>query len=801
VPVVPLTLAVVAACTSEPNTPTHPSATKIRVQVSAYVGIPEGRIVDVTAFYQRDGHPAPLATGRFPVDTGEREISFEADITLCFASGSQCPLELAVALRDTAGQFIDSTSVGPIGVGSTATATFPPVILRRVAKIAIPAVAGPVAIGDSVRLTTVQSDAFGTTLAARPVKWTSSAPNIARVSAAGFVTGLFPGRAVITAEREEQSATVAITVPFQAVTRWQSSRPLTPGPTPFNTYGIWAAGPQQIYFAGDGGFAIYDGTAARVVTNSQCCFRAISGSSPTDVHLVGDNTTDGIISYFNGTTILSRPTPTRQFLTGVWASSASLAFAVGDQGTVIRYDGQSWSSMPSPTTRYLRGVCGTSATNVYAVGDSGTVIRFDGTSWKVQSFPFPGDLLGVYCADSTNIFAAGRRQPGQGAVWSFNGSQWTAMTVPQGTSDLRAIHGVSPRDIHAVGSSGALVHFDGSSWSQQVWPWDRYSSTMNAVWSVGGTAFTGGFEGITMAYRGGSWSDIGHAVSYRGLWAASPKEMYAVGFFGGIDRFDGTQWTEQQSGTNRSLLGVWGSAPNDIWATGAEGLVLHSNGTTWTPVTSGTTQNLEDVWGADSRNVFAVGGGGTILRYPGSSWFQMTTGTFSYLRAVWGTSPTEVFAVGNGGTVLRYNGILWTSMVSGVTNDLYGIWGTGSNDIYAVGASETVIHYDGTRWQVVTTGSPPGFYYAVWGSGPSDVYVLGCGLRAAPALRFDGTRWRTSTQVCALNIAGFTAGGAIGVLYFRQVVTGLSPTGNVGSSISTAFRDAPPPALNPGVPR
>ena len=48
---------------------------------------------------------------------------------------------------------------------------------------------------------------------------------------------------------------------------------------------------------------------------------------------------------------------------------ASDVFAVGDGGTILHYNGSTWSSMTSGTTNYLRGVWGSSGSDVFAVGD------------------------------------------------------------------------------------------------------------------------------------------------------------------------------------------------------------------------------------------------------------------------------------------------------------------------------------------------------------------------------------------------------------------------------------------------
>jgi hypothetical protein len=59
---------------------------------------------------------------------------------------------------------------------------------------------------------------------------------------------------------------------------------------------------------------------------------------------------------------------TASMLYGVWGSSPSDVFAVGNVGTILHYNGSAWSAMSSGTTRELVGVWGNSATDVFAGG-------------------------------------------------------------------------------------------------------------------------------------------------------------------------------------------------------------------------------------------------------------------------------------------------------------------------------------------------------------------------------------------------------------------------------------------------
>ena len=67
-------------------------------------------------------------------------------------------------------------------------------------------------IADSVRLAATARDGAGNAVAGRTISWSSSAPAVAGVSAAGTVTGVAAGTATITAAADGKSASATVTV-------------------------------------------------------------------------------------------------------------------------------------------------------------------------------------------------------------------------------------------------------------------------------------------------------------------------------------------------------------------------------------------------------------------------------------------------------------------------------------------------------------------------------------------------------------------------------------------------------------
>jgi len=61
-----------------------------------------------------------------------------------------------------------------------------------------------------------------------------------------------------------------------------------------------------------------------------------------------------------------------------------------------------------------------------------------------------------------------------------------------------------------------------------------------------------------------------------------------------------------------ALNAVWGSGPDDAWAVGSSGITVHWNGSTWSEVDSGTSNYIYAIHGAPGGRILAVGQCGTV---------------------------------------------------------------------------------------------------------------------------------------------------------------------------------------------
>ncbi len=133
---------------------------------------------------------------------------------------------------------------------------------------------------------------------------------------------------------------------------------------------------------------------------------SVHGASRDDVWAVG--MFGAIVRITNAESATPEVTPfdsqTFSALRGVWAASASEAWAVGAQGTIRHYRGEGvrWDVVEDvPTNEDLNAVWGRSANDVWAVGAAGVVLHYDGTHWT-----------------RVPIASLGSRRPELTTVWS-----------------------------------------------------------------------------------------------------------------------------------------------------------------------------------------------------------------------------------------------------------------------------------------------------------------------------------------------------------------------------------------------
>ena len=259
---------------------------------------------------------------------------------------------------------------------------------------------------------------------------------------------------------------------------------------------------------------------------------------------------------------------------------------------------------------------------------------------------------------------------------------------------VAGIVGLPGGEVYAVGDGaegheGRIFHSPdgGKSWTEE-----RQDAPLRAIWGHAGGVWAVGDSGLVVRGRGRQFEVLktGHGDLFRGVWGASPDDVYVAGTGGVLHTTDGGRsWTK--FATRPTMSKVWGSGPGDVHVVGYEDTVLHSTdgGRSWARGTTGTGANLLGVWGRSPREIYVAGGGGVIARSEdgGASWRATTSGVKQAVWAITGTAE-RLFAVADDGVILRSrDGQVWSQVRRGDPYHRMGIWAGPKGLVYAVGMS------------------------------------------------------------------------------------------------------------------
>ena len=250
-----------------------------------------------------------------------------------------------------------------------------------------------------------------------------------------------------------------------------------------------------------------------------------------------------------------------------------------------------------------------------------------------------------------------------------------SLEVDESVGTFLSIWGASVDALYAVGGQtmpeetltvGALYRYDGSEWTPEDLP--TQTATLNWVYGVGDRRVVVGDFGTVLWRDGdsGTWNigNCGTVLPLWGVWGATPDELWAVGGDGFnkdpvMCRFDGTEWTPytlpMPTNESHALFKVWGTGADHIFAVGDNGWILHYNGTEWFEVESGTESDLISLWGRGPDEILAVGGRstGALARWNGNAWSSVTLDGVPGLNGIWMDAAGNAVVGGTFGTIGR----------------------------------------------------------------------------------------------------------------------------------------------------
>ena len=430
------------------------------------------------------------------------------------------------------------------------------------------------------------------------------------------------------------------------VGRWDGSTwetVVTTG-TSEEVFGIWGSAPDDLFISANGGTMLhYDGsTWTDTFLGHNARVYDVWGAGPDDVFAIDDWPS---IFHYDGTSWsvmlddTEFPNPTQK----LWGTSGSDVYTVGEAGAALHYDGSSWSLVAAGTSAWIADVWGTGPGQVFvAIADvPGKVLQLDDRRWgQFHTGGIGSTSHSIFSFGSDSTFArAGSRD------WMFHdGHDWTSLPQ-QLPGVLGAFWGAAPDDLWAAGSD--ISHYDGSSWTTTI--------VSGSFGSIFGTAdddiFAVGPSGAIRHYNGTSWGGMSSGTSswLRDVWASGPADVFVVGNGGTIRHYDGTSWTGMTSGVGVDLYTVYGAGPNYVLAAGNEGTVIRYDGTGWSPMSIDATNRLRAMWVASPIEAYVAGEDTGVWKFDGARWSPMRLPLDAlYFYSLHGSTTGDLFAGGSG---------------------------------------------------------------------------------------------------------------------------------------------------------
>ena len=667
--------------------------------------------------------------------------------------------------------------VSAVALGSTTITVLSTVDTTRRATSAITVAPRPVTVAITQRNVGINPGATSTLTAAvgadpgvaTGVTWTSSANAIATVSAQGVVAGITTGSAVITAT-SIADVTKRDTVTVNIIPRLANSwTPTQLGGALRDDVNSIVAFDANTAFATDllGDVYRWNGSAWSLSLSTSNDFRAVHGTTASNVIAVGTN---GAISRWNGATWSAMASTTTRALNAVWVVNASVAWAAGENGTVVQLLNGAWTTETTGSSQSLNGIWAGDAL-VYAVGAGGEVRRRTVGGWSRVTVPTAEDLYGVHGNSSADIVIVGS----QGTAIRFDGTVWTVLGVGGFSGNFYGISGSTANaGRRYLSGDGGVAQLDGSTIIPVATPYTP--QLFGVTVEPSGAAWAAGERGAVLR-SGTPWTTNNLAPDLLDVWATAPNNAFAVGEFGFVYRWNGTNWARQQTPTLEALVAVWAIGANDAFAGGENGVMLRWNGTAWTTLAFPSSSTVSALWGTAANNVYATTQAGEIFRFNGTTW----TLSFTIAAPLWtifGASANDVYAASENGSVLRQVGSGWSVLPAPLAGRLTGIWLTGPSSVYvaglaSAGTSGIAFRYNGTSWSSLQPGTTPSLT-SIWGLTESELYATG---DAGTLLRFNGNQWSTiatgtTDLLWAISGAPNATGGAFAVGLNSTIVVG-----------------------------
>lgn len=304
-----------------------------------------------------------------------------------------------------------------------------------------------------------------------------------------------------------------------------------------------------------------------------------------------------------------------------------------------------WKNYTSPTNKKLNGISFVNETLAFAVGNEGTILKWDG-SWYNETSPTNLDLIRIEMLNSTFGFTVGGNGSNSSVV-KWNGTDWSNFTLPglpEGAglydSRLAALYVKNESFITTAPKLDQVFEikqWNGSQWINQ----SDFNSTEGGVYNMDLN------DDATYGYAIGDASLEGSYIWNGTVWASQGggnrypfcEEWYCLP---GIHTIGNITYTSGQE--NRGNFIVWKHNYSD------------DTYTSWEMEASGNLyEGLHDIYIFNNSFGMVVAIDGIIKEFNGTDWFNITSPVSTDLQGLDFYDENLGFSVGDGGVIIQYN--------------------------------------------------------------------------------------------------------------------------------------------------
>jgi hypothetical protein len=278
----------------------------------------------------------------------------------------------------------------------------------------------------------------------------------------------------------------------------------------------WAVGQTRVAASGDGFETLieeWNGSTWSVVPGapasaSASSLNGVSGSGPSDIWAVGQNSSTSFIEHWNGQSWSHVASPAGEppdgQLNAVSADSPTDAWAGGsamnadDQVVPLieHWNGTQWSVSPNAIGAgsghsEILSIAAISPADVWALaavgkGNPAVIEHWNGSQWSIVSLPVSGTLHGLSAVSANDVWAVGN----DGLILNWNGTQWSQVANPAGQgASLEGLDALSANDVWTINLNGSVTE----QWNGTQWTAVPPASALPADFrSAGGFIWSGG---------------------------------------------------------------------------------------------------------------------------------------------------------------------------------------------------------------------------------------------------------------------------------------------------------------------